>query len=219
MALAIDAVTSAVGSSVTSLSWSHTCAGTERGLVVGVSNYVVRTVSATYNSVAMTSEGQQSDPNATDPGEAEQFSLIAPATGANSVALSWGGGSTDVVGGAISFTGADQTDLCGTQAKAQGNSTTPSINVTSATGEIVVDTLSAFASTSAPTVGAGQTQRWNDTVTSNFVDGAGSTEAGAATVTMSWSYPAAQEWALVGISVKAAATGGFLNRNYWWGNY
>ena len=71
--------------------------------------------SATYNSVAMTSGAGS---NATDPGEAEQFSLIAPATGANSVALS-GGGSTDVVGGAISFTGADQTDLCGTQAKAQ----------------------------------------------------------------------------------------------------
>jgi len=82
----------------------------------------------------------------------------------------------------------------GTFASATGNSTAPSVNVTSATGEMVVDVLSAKASPTA-TAGAGQTRQWHDAY-STTIRGAGSTEIGAGTVTMSYTLSASNRWAI-----------------------
>jgi len=63
------------------------------------------------------------------------------------------------------------------------------VTVSSATGEVVIDVLSINGNAGAVTVGAGQTQRWSGlTGTGDGNEfGAGSTEPGAASVTMSWS--------------------------------
>ena len=72
--------------------------------------------------------------------------------------------------------------------------------VTSAAGEIVIDTV--YNSGTALTVGAGQTQRWN---LAPGGEGAGSTEPGASTVTMSWSQPTGS-WVIGGVSVKSSGS-------------
>lgn len=200
MPLAFDAAASTFGDGVSSLSWSHTCSGSERLLTVGVSMTAgpMPTVdSVTYNGVALTRIG-----TATNGGgwaKVELWRLIAPATGAHTVAVTLSGAG-DLAAGAISFTGAHQTTPAGTFASAQGTSATPSVNVSGAAGDIVIDCLMVDQGT-APTVDASQVQRWTHNWAAN---GSGSTEAGAATVTMSWSSTNA-DWLIGGVAVKPAA--------------
>ena len=47
----------------------------------------------------------------------------------------------DVVGGAISFSGVNQTTPFGTFVSAQGTSASPSVTASSAAGQVVLDTL------------------------------------------------------------------------------
>jgi len=205
MALAIDAVTDASGSGAGPFAWSHTCAGSDRVLLVGISYYdSADTVSAlTYNSVAMTvvpsstvSNGQYTS---------TLYRLIAPATGSNTVSVTFTGGVFDFKAGSVSFTGADQTTPLGTANTATGSSTTPSVTVTSATGEIVLDNLTIVHSGTLSVDGS-QTQRWNGTGAAGFIKGAASTEDGSTSTTMSWSNSTSQAWAISGVSVKPVAS-------------
>lgn len=181
MALAFDA-TSTSGATGTSLSWSHTCTGNNRFLVVGLSSRsALGSPAVTYAGVAMTLHDSQTGATG---GNAYWYYLAAPASGSNTVSVTWTG-STDCRGGAVSFTGAKSTP--GTAAKTTSAGTSISIDVTSATGEIVVDVLSIAGGSTTATAGAGQTERWNALTGSPGVKGSGSTEAGAATTTMSWS--------------------------------
>jgi putative pyrroloquinoline-quinone-binding quinoprotein len=183
-----------------SLSWSHTTSGTNRVLLVGVSWVGSQTVSSvTYAGTAMTSIGSViNGSNA----RAQLFYLVAPATGANTVQVTMSAAATEIVGGAVTFTGANQTTPVGTFASATGNSSAPSVTVTSNAGETVIDTVEVNSST-AMTAGGAQTQRWQMQPT-NF-RGAGSTEPGASTLTMSWTSGSAA-WAIGAVGVKPAAT-------------
>lgn len=111
-AIALDSANAGAtnASASTSLSWSHTCTGSNLGLIVGIGyREVSGTRSATYNGVAMTSvvvDGTKDTNSVT-----EIFKLIAPSTGANNVVLTK---ENDIsTGGSISFSGADQTALTG----------------------------------------------------------------------------------------------------------
>ena len=68
------------------------------------------------------------------------------------------------------------------------NGSAISVNVPSETGALVLDVLFGHNSTTAHTTGAGQSARWNTNTTggTNNLRGAGTSEAGAATTTMSW---------------------------------
>ena len=86
-----------------------------------------------------------------------------------------------------------------------------SVPVSSATGQLVVDTVGIRQTPSGDatlTVGAGQTQRYNlasGTGGNDNVVGAGSEEAGAASVTMSWTAASsigARPWAMVAAPLK-----------------
>lgn len=90
--------------SASSHSYSHTVSGSDTLLIVFASLQGSVTITGiTYNSVAMTDEAN------TDAYRASGWSLIAPADGANTVALSYSG--TDVGEGASwSWNGANQTD-------------------------------------------------------------------------------------------------------------
>lgn len=193
------------GSGTATVSWSHTCSGSDRALIVSVFFDASLTVSTvTYNGVALTRIGGISDGT----NKVDQWKLSNPASGANTVAVTTGGGF-GIIGAAISFTGAHQTtaSLTGTQATATGsNSSTISVNVGSASDEIVVD-AAGFSADPTLTVGDSQTERWkrgfNEPDNFNFV---GSTEAGAATVTMSWTTSAGVNWLTCGVSVKPVIT-------------
>ena len=209
MAVAFDAVSSA-GGSTSSFSWSHTCSGSNRILLLGITWYDSGdTVSAvTYNSVAMTAVPSSTVTNGQY--TAILYYLLAPTTGSNTVAVTFSGSVFDFGGGAISFTGVDQSTPLGTANTASGTSTTPSVNISSATDEIVLDTLIITHSGSL-TVDGSQTQRWNSTG-GGYTKYAGSTEAGASTTTMSWSNSTSQAWGITGVSIKPVAAASTLRQ-------
>jgi hypothetical protein len=190
--------------SQSSLSWSHTTSGTNRVLVVGVSWAGSQTVSSvTYAGTTMTSIGSVSNGSNA---RAQLFYLLEsalPTSGtSNTVQVTMSAAATEIVGGAVTFRGANQTTPVGSFASATGSSSTPSVTVTSNTGETVIDTVEVRSST-AMTAGASQTQRWQ--MQPSSFRGAGSTEAGASTVTMSWTSGSAA-WAIGAVGVKPAAT-------------
>jgi titin len=90
----------------------------------------------------------------------------------------------------------------GTPVGAGSNSNAISVSVPSQTGALVLDVIFGSNSTTAHTAGAGQTEHW-DTNTSggtNNLRGAGSSEAGAATTTMSWTSGSVTHHALLAVS-------------------
>lgn len=199
VAIAFDAASSTNGKSST-LTWSHTvgAAGSDRILVVGVSlktNTVVSGV--TYggqalalvpNSAVVHSGGKR----------VELWYKVAPLTGANNVVVSMPS-SVHMIGGATSWTGVHQTTPLGTAATAALTTGTGTVDVTSVSGDVVVDTLSTA---STMTVGAGQTQRWN--LSQAGFKGAGSTEdATTTTTTMSWTFVSG-DWAITAVPLKQA---------------
>jgi hypothetical protein len=96
----------------------------------------------------------------------------------------------------------NQSTPIGTPAKATQNGvTTATVNVSSATGELVVDVVGVRATGINLTVGAGQTQRYNEADSGDYLAG-GSEEAGGATVTMSWSYTNSDSYGIVAVPLK-----------------
>src|SRR5512136_2166382 len=116
------------------------------------------------------------------------------------------------VAGGISYTGVDQTTPFGAAATAIGNGTAPTVTLSSAVGELVVDTAGIRQNTTGNqtlTAGSGQTQRYNDvsgTASNSNVRGAGSEKAGAASVTMSWTAASTGAWAIVAAPLKPASS-------------
>jgi hypothetical protein len=104
-----------------------------------------------------------------------------------------------------SYNGASQSSPCTNAATAGPTTdTTPTVDVTSAANRMVVSVASAANTFSA--TGAGQTQEGTDvTDGGNYVMRA-SREAGAASVTMSYTISSAQ-WVTQGFSISAAAAG------------
>jgi hypothetical protein len=74
----------------------------------------------------------------------------------------------------------------GLQSNTSTNATSSSLNVTSATGDLVIDFLCVEGASTAPTVDASQTQFVTVNDASGPLDAVASREAGAATTTMSW---------------------------------
>ena len=192
----------------TVLSWSHTVgSGSNRILLVGVSlrNGGSQTVSGiTYGGTALTLLGSAA--NGTNI-RGELWYLKNPAAGAATVQVTISGAATYFAAGAASFFNVEQGSSFGTAVTGNGNSANPSVSVTSAAGELVVDILAKRNTSEAAVVGAGQTQLWNDWSThetkSNNAISAASMEPGAATVAMSWTF-ASRPWAIVAVPLKPA---------------
>src|SRR3990172_1878325 len=197
--LVFDAASTSKASG-TSLSWSHTTGSTaERALVVAVAanNDATGTFGdVTYAGTPLTFLGW---------GTSSGFSvriwyLLNPPSGANTISISTTV-SMAMVGGATSWSGVNQDTPFGTMTGDTQITSTTSITVTSATGEFVLDFL--VANNETATVGAGQTQRWNDIQT--LTRGAGSTEGGAASVVMSCTLRASARWILMGVNLKPSS--------------
>ena len=191
---------------------SHTTgSGSNRFMWIGVSHrsdVAVETVTYGAQSAVFVGVGGTSP----DIGRrAEIWRVINPTSGAGTVTVD--GPTTlnlvDVFIGVTTWTGVDQTTPLGTFVSASAvGGTTLTVDVTSATGELVHDT--AFCEGDCSAAGAGQTERWK-------IDrGGGSTEAGASTVTMSWTQVVPpDDWAIGAASIKpvaAAATAGVTRK-------
>ena len=207
-AVLVDNVTSVTAASVSSKTFAHTVSGStvNRLLIVGVSwsDANSRQISSvTYGGVAMTAIAVSVTNGSS--AKVQMYRLYGGTlpTGTNNVVVTWSGTVTGVIG-ATTFYGVDQTTPLGALVGTTGNTATPTHTVTSATGDLVVDTMAAGGGT--PVVDPSQTQWWNLTQT---VRGAGSTKPGAASVTMSWTLGSTQSWAIQAVPVKAAAAGAF----------
>lgn len=193
---------------VSNLIWSHTVSsGSDRMLIVGVSirKNAVSVSNITYGGTGgFTLIGTQIDGGADH--RVELWYKLAPDVGTANIEVTLNG-PQEVVGGAVSFFGVDQSAPLGAFAGAQGTSANPSIDVPSADGEMIIDILSASGDSGAVTVGGGQTERWSgNTGTGDGNEfGSGSTELGASSVTMSWTLTNANKWAIGAVSVKPAA--------------
>jgi uncharacterized repeat protein (TIGR01451 family) len=213
-AIALDHANSASGQT-SALSWSHTVGtGSDRLLLVAVSiDSSSRTVGTVKwggsSGTALTYIGRKQG-NATT---VEIWGLKNPASGTSTVYATISGGSSEwMVGGSASFTGVDQTTPWSGFTSAAGRRSdgdTPSLSVSSASGNLVFDAIAInddqLESYSA-SAGADQTAVWNTKVSAQSIVGGASTEAGASSVTMTWSFPTTDYiWAYAALSIGAAA--------------
>lgn len=191
MAVAYDAVSSSAAASTT-LTTTHTCTGSDRYLTAGGSGR--ETISAaSYNSVSMSSLGT---PAFNSPVRAALYGLLGPASGGNTLSMTFGG-TYNVLGG-ISFTGAGSVSG---YASNTGSGTSTSLNVTSTGTSLVVDCMDHGDDGNPTATGVGQTARY---ATNNADAGGGSTKVGASPTAMSWSRGVSSVWATVGVSVDIA---------------
>ena len=208
---AVSAATVGAASNSSTLIYSLTIpAGTSRFLLVSVqlgtncpSGLVPNTLSVTYNGVALTPiTAIVGTPCGITTTRSEQWQLIAPATGMHDIVVTLAADAKSVHSGAMAFTGIDQLAPVRSTATASGTGTSSSVTVASAVGDLVVNTVGQGNSITAP--GAGQTERFLHNVdTSNTLNNsAGSMAPGAASVTMTWTFGASDEWQTISSSLR-----------------
>jgi archaellum component FlaF (FlaF/FlaG flagellin family) len=203
-----DAVTSHTDTCLVILNpctFSHTVtnSGSDRILILGISkqnNAALNTV--TYGGEDLT-ELRADDVDGNTNAHTSLWYLVDPPTGSNTVFIGVGLLDTDIVVGAISFTGVNQTDPFDAVNGATGNSATASTTLTTTTNEAwLIDVVGTNGGTVS--VGAGQLERWNDIQAS--VRGAGSTEftSSPGTFSMSWTKSASSDWAITAAALRPA---------------
>ncbi len=174
-------------SGASTLSWSHTVGSASNSiLVVGLAiNRATGATSVTYDGQNLARQVLSTSDylGATS----EIWTLLAPPIGTAPIVVTTLD-SIAIVGGSVSFTGVDQTTpiRASNQAgRAKSGATNVSTNVTTQSGDLVIDA----ASCSRPLLtffgpAAGQTIRWTDT---SAIAGGGSTKsADAGSTTMTW---------------------------------
>jgi hypothetical protein len=210
------------------LSLTVGASGTNRILVVGVSEYGAgqdppytppTIFSVSDNGVNMTKIRNDSGGNLIGRMHSSLWNLTAPATGANNIVVTFNNESIPywIRCGAISLTGVDQTNPVDANNGAIGQSAVATVDLTTVTDSTwVVDTVSWGNVNWLATVGAGQTQRWNGY--QYDASGAGSTEptTTAGAVTMNWTIgtPGGDWWTISTASFKSAAAGGAAAQSF-----
>lgn len=217
MAIVYDNTSSSANTASTTLTFSHTCGSdSNRCLIVGVlmdNGAGDEPTSVTYNSVSMTKLVTEYQANIARL-RCSLYGLVNPASGANNVVVTIPAGSSyKIIAGAVSFSGVAQTSTYGTGAKAKATSGNPTLNVSSANGEVVIDACCiTFDPTGTMTAGDGQTERYDRCEDISYWGLCGSTENGASTTTMSWTPSATTyDWVQCGIAIKPAVASGPAN--------
>lgn len=206
MAIAYSAFSSANGSG-SSVTYSHTCSGSDRILFVSAfAPYpgTGSTTGVTYGGVAMT-KVDSNKPQAN--WDFSLWYLVNPASGANNVVCTSSGSvsGTNYNSLAVSYTGASQTGQPDGSAKANGASTTLNQSVTTtADNSWVVG--AAISGAGAPTASTGVTSRGNIGFCRIGDSNAPKTPAGS--YSMTYTTGSADNWGLImaSFSPVAAAT-------------
>lgn len=201
------------GGFATSLTYSHTVTNTQTDLYIATGHVCRQNASssATYNAVGETlrvSRTTSSDCNT------YYYDLVNPATGAHNVVVT---AAASIVQASVSQSayGVDQTTPRSTTANAGGSSTSPSITFASAADELAITCLgwARTAGTQTDTLDAGWTQSGTQqNPSSGFGACSSAHKTGAASVTRTDTLSVSKDWALVGMSLKAAS-GGTTNVN------
>ncbi len=199
----------------TSLSWSHTIAsGTQRLLVVGISNSVSSAPVAAPSSVKFGAQSMAFAGSTTNSTlNCSLWILTAPLVSTANIVAVFGKSQSGIVGGGVNFDGIDQSEPIrgATGVSSTGSDTTPTLTISSATNDIVIDVICVNA---VPTVTGDETERW-DADSGTTISGAGSTMAGEASAVPSWVLGASQPWAQRAISLRPGGLGAAdANLNY-----
>jgi uncharacterized repeat protein (TIGR01451 family) len=205
--ITFDARTVSVGSGVT-FTFPHTVGvGINRVMIVGVSvfNSNKTVTSVTYAGQPLTRVGFLDGGSGSDDRRMEMWRLVNPPMGTANVIMTMSS-SAKVVVGAASFFGVNTAAPHGAFASNEAKTNLATLVVPSAAGELVIDCMAVQGNAATATVGAGQTQLWNDFTRSvgGAVVGAASTEPGAASVTMTWSLAKVDYWVIGAVSLKPA---------------
>jgi hypothetical protein len=160
MAIALDAATNGGFDGTSSLTFSHTCSGSDRVLFVGFvwSTSDDDVTGVTYNGVAMTLVAK----NLTGMNR-YLYRLVAPATGANNVVINTTNGHT-IFAGAVSYTGADATQPSSATTNSSASGATSLLTSTTTTVDQawVVLLEGSFNGNPEPGAGTGATKRAAD---------------------------------------------------------
>lgn len=194
MAVAFSSAASDSANFVSSLSFAASTAGSDRAIFVttGINSTTTDVTGITYDGADLNFVNRVIGGGFT----VELWELTAPTTGSNTVVVTWNASASGTAfAGVMSFTGVSQGMPSNNFQSASGNSATQTITVTSKVDDFVLDSLMVFQ---IPTIGSGQTQRFTE---GGFDLWRGSTEAGAASVTMSWTTSISSTYALVGVNV------------------
>lgn len=132
---------------------------------------------------------------------ADLWYRIAPATGTHDVVVTISG-NANLAAGCVVLVGTHQTTPFTSHITATNSSTTPTVTVTSAAGELVIDVVGVRGGDPGGVPGSGQTGQVD--VGTGGIAAEMSTEAGAASVVMDWTLGGSANWAQVGGSVQPA---------------
>jgi hypothetical protein len=199
------------GASVTQLIISHTlAAGSNRAVYAGMNNNdAAGELSVTYNGVAMT--------EIVDSSPASQFQHLAvfaidedqlPAAGTYDIVFNWTTSSDTCPACVVAFSDVDSTTPYDGFTNNNANSATPSVTVSSATGDLAVSFLSYRSDATPIAPNGGETEIVDHFDSDGFAGIAVSYEAGAASVAMDWLLNASAPHHIVGLNLNAAAAGG-----------
>jgi|GEM_PF-988273 len=214
--ITFDAASGTTDEDGTTMSWSHTVGSEDnRLLIVGVSVEDDTSVSSiTYGSASLTYLVSTDNSGAAG---VELWYLKNPDPGTDTILVTLSA-DRQKAGGAASWYGVDQTNTFGNAVTDTGwveNGGTWNVSAiaSSASGEVVVDVVTVYEDTlDSLNAGSGQTVRWSeyaDFGLNEEIRCGGSSEAGASSVTMSWSGYADDAWAsLVAVPIKPASSGG-----------
>lgn len=181
MAIAYDNASGSSTGSASSLTYSHTCSGSNRILFVFVCRFNTQTISSvTYGGVTCTFIAEStvagSEPVAV-------YYLVAPATGANNVVITLSGASF-IFASSSSYTGAKQTGQPDGSATGKATSTSHAISVTTTADNCWGVAAYRAEGDGATSAGAGTTLRYNIAGGTQLYDSNGpKTPAGSLTLT------------------------------------
>lgn len=191
-----------------------TCGGSTRYLIVGVSMLSVAgssVTSVTHNGVALTPLGSVS--SVTGAVTVALYGLIAPATGAQTVAVTLST-SVDSAASAVCLTNVQQTQ----PTEAENTNTATNVGATDATVVITTVTdnalIAAVVASDDTAITASQTSQWN--TTGALGSGAGETfspQTPAGAKTMGYTaVGAAQTWSIIGVALRPSSASGTAGR-------
>jgi len=198
-AVTVDSVAIAKTNGGATLSWSHTASGTDRLVIVGVSWKSTGTSisDVTYGGMTLTPIGSRV--NTTKNIAISMYQLVAPPLGPQLVSMTFAPLGNDAIAASISLSNVDQVRPTGPFISAIGGNSPAMVTVTSATTDVVIDTLAVDTNPNSLSAGPGQMDRWN---LLQGMWGAGSTTPGAPSITTSWTFEGADDdWALGAITV------------------
>lgn len=161
------------------------------------------TVSATYGGAA-TTQWQAASNILTSAGNGyvHSFYKTSPATGSQTVAITFSGGSNFGQGGALTYSGTNTSSPVANTAAATGSSSAPSVPISSTSGNFLFDALMANGATLTATL----TQNWNNN--DSGIRGASQrTASTGSSVSMAYT-GTINQWALQAYEIAAAGGGG-----------